>query len=88
MPANHVKQIASRPEVDLASYEIKKGHSSAKRIALVIEDDAVKIGSKYTIVASYVKLWKWPEAKYDLLSTALAVEAVADGPPPAAKKSP
>ena len=87
VPANHVRQYEpARGLLDPASHDIKKGHSAAKPITLAIEDDAVKIGTKYTIVASYVKLWKWPEVKYDSLSTTKAVEVVADGPPPAEKK--
>ncbi len=71
-----------------ASYEIKKGHSAANPITLAIEDDAVKVGTKYTIVASYVKLWQVPGVKYDSLSTTKTVEVVADERLPAAKKNP
>jgi hypothetical protein len=89
VPANHVRLGEYELLQDIpASYEIKNGHSAAKPITLAIEDDAVKIGTKYTIVASYVKLWQVPGVKYDSLSATKAVEVVADEPPPAEKKSP
>jgi hypothetical protein len=82
LPKNKVKRIESG-HGGSGTYPIEKSKSDSKPIVLGIEDPTAKLGAKYTIIASYVKLWEKPSVHYDSSFAAKVVNIVPlvkDGP--------
>ena len=69
LPQKHLHRRKTR-HGDTGTYPIAPGKSLGKPIALVIDDDSIKPGRKYLIVASYVRPWDKPSFHGDFLSAA------------------